>query len=175
MIPCPPSSNPITTEYITPSQPEDQQSQGPPGVRKTFGYWNSPSGAGEPIYAASPSPATDIRTEDFVMLRRKHDVFQGDEELDIIEHRPTQDKDTAHQKPDKPNPWTKSKKLVNKLAEGTLMFKKGEGKQYKGKPNKWVRFLDVGISCPSDGSDDELAFCKPPKGSGTREKEPSGQ
>lgn len=160
MTPCPPSVNPNATDYHTPSQPDDQQSQGPPAVRKPFTYWNSPSRAVEPLYAASPSPATDMGTEDFVMLRRKRGVLTGDEESDIIEHRPIEDNDTANLKHDKPNPWTKSKKGANKPPQRASTLKK-DGEKGNGKPNKWVRFLDVGISCPSDESEDELAFCKP--------------
>jgi hypothetical protein len=36
----------------------------------------------------------------------------------------------------------------------------GVGGQRGGKGGKWVRFLDVGITCPSDESD-ELSICKP--------------
>lgn len=37
----------------------------------------------------------------------------------------------------------------------------GVGTQRGGRGGKWVRFLDVGITCPSDESD-ELSICKPP-------------
>jgi hypothetical protein len=37
----------------------------------------------------------------------------------------------------------------------------GVGTQRGGRRGKWVRFLDVGITCPSDESD-ELSICKPP-------------
>lgn len=94
------------------------------------------------------------------MLRRKRGVLTGDEESDIIEHRPIEDNNTADLKHAKPNPWTKSKKAANKPPQRASTLKK-VGEKGKGKPNKWVRFLDVGISCPSDESEDELAFCKP--------------
>jgi hypothetical protein len=159
MTPCPPSTTRTSADYITPSQPEDQQTQGPPAVRKPFNFWNSRSEAVEPDYVASPSPTTDMRTEDFVMLRRKRGVLTESEESDIIEHRRIEDKTEANPKSSQPNPWTKPKKGAKKPAEETATKKDTE--KGKVKVNKWVRFLDVGISCPSDESDDELAFCKP--------------
>ena len=100
-----------------------------------------------------------MRTDDFVMLRRKRGLLTGDEESDVIEHRPIEDKTIASQKP---NSWTKSKreamKVADKSARKNVAVKAGKR---NGKPHNWVRFLDMGISCPSDESDDELAFCKP--------------
>jgi hypothetical protein len=41
----------------------------------------------------------------------------------------------------------------------------GEGERgaRRGTGNRWVRFLDVALTVPSDESDDELDFCKPNK------------
>jgi len=113
----------------------------------------------KPNYAASPSPVTDMRTEDFVILRRKRGVLTETGGSDIIEHRSIEDKSTVNPKLSRPNPWTMPKKPVRKSAEGNATKKDMDKGKAKG--NKWVRFLDVGISCPSDESDDELAFCKP--------------
>src|SRR5271170_1222260 len=142
MTPCPPSANPISADYITPSQPEDQQTQGPPALRKPFNFWNNHSGAVEAHYVASPSPATDMRTEDFLVLRRKRSVLTESEKSDIIEHRPIEDKTKANPKPSQPNPWTKPKRAAMKPAERNASKKDTE--KGKAKVNKWVRFLDVG-------------------------------
>jgi hypothetical protein len=129
---------------MTPSQPEINQE--PPAVRKPFNFWNSPSRTVEPFYIASPSPPTDMRTEDFVMLRRKRGNFMDDEDADILEHLdPPVTKGKAKSKE-----TAASKKDPPEIRESA-----------KNKGKKWVRFLDVGISCLSDESDDELAFCKP--------------
>lgn len=75
-----------------------------------------------------------MRTEDFIMLRRKKVNIIEDEEGDyVLEHRQTPAENMN-------------------VERESLKNKKGR---------KWVRFLDVGISCPEDESDDELAFCKP--------------
>jgi hypothetical protein len=42
---------------------------------------------------------------------------------------------------------------------------KEEGSTSQG--NKWVKFMDFALTCPSDESDDELAFCKPSWTKGT--------
>jgi hypothetical protein len=39
----------------------------------------------------------------------------------------------------------------------------GERGTRRGTGNRWVRFLDVALTVPSDESDDELDFCKPNK------------
>ena len=70
------------------------------------------------------------------MLRRKRGALI--EETDILEHRPESSESVTQ-------------KEVGKIMESAKNKKGG----------KWVRFLDVAISCPSDESDDELAFCKP--------------
>jgi hypothetical protein len=144
-----PSRELFEAGYVTPSQAEIPAA--PPAVRKPFIFWNSQSRAVEqPIYIASPSPATDMRTEDFVMLRRTRGIFTEDEEdTDILEHR----LETTHEIKDE-------KKGTNKkrVKKKTIVVEKGSA---KNKGEKWVRFLDVGISCASDESDDQLAFCKP--------------
>jgi hypothetical protein len=42
-------------------------------------------------------------------------------------------------------------------------FGEGERGTRRGTGNRWVRFLDVALTVPSDESDDELDFCKPNK------------
>lgn len=126
-----------STNYITPLQlgvvNQSAPPPPPPVIRKAINFWNTP----EPFYNDSPSPAADMRTDDFVMLRRKKGTLI--DEIDILEHRPATSTESKEQK----------KNVTGRVGE----------KMNKGK--KWVRFLDVGISCPSDESDDELAFCKP--------------
>ena len=161
MTPSPTSTELFKAEYITPSQAEIPTA--PPAVRKPFTFWNSPSRASEqPFYIASPSPATDMRTDDFVMFRRTRGIIMEDEEIDILEHRP---EPTHETKDDKRG---SDKKAVKKTSVV-------ETKTAKNKGKKWVRFLDVGISCPSDESDDELAFCKPSWVTKKNGKEQSGQ
>jgi hypothetical protein len=137
MTPSPDSIHQTTsTNHITPLQldPPINPLAPRPAARKSSNFWNDASYPTEPFHMASPSPATDMRTEDFVMFRRKGGNLI---EEDILEHRP--------------------------LTESKTMDKKncGYGSSQNNKGKKWVRFLDVGISCPSDESDDELAFCKP--------------
>jgi hypothetical protein len=86
-----------------------------------------------------------MNTEDFVMLRRKKGSLVDLDEPDILHHRP-------EPKPSKPKLETKGKHSKKKVqtSENT-----------KGQGNKWVKFLDVALTCPSDESDDELTFCKP--------------
>ena len=161
MTPSQPSRELLEVDYITPSRAEIPMA--PPVVRKPFTFWNSPSRAVEqPFYIASPSPATDMRTDDFVMLRRTRGIIMEDEETDILEHRLESTQGIKNKK------GGSDKKGVKKK---TSVMEKGSAKN-KGK--KWVRFLDVGISCPSDESDDELAFCKP-LWTRKNEKQQSGQ
>jgi hypothetical protein len=148
-------------EYITPSQAEIPTA--PPAVRKPFTFWKSPSRAAEPFYTASPSPATDMRAEDFVMLRRTRGIVEEDEETDILEHRLEPTREIRDEKRGTDKKGAKKKTSVV------------EKESAKNKGKKWVRFLDVGISCPSDESDDELAFCKPSWVTKKNGKQQSGQ
>src|SRR5436305_9956354 len=131
MTPLQPSIGP---NYITPSQRTNIPPPSPPAVRKPIITFN-------PAHLApfSPSPSTDIGTEDFVVLRRKKGTKIEHEEHELLEHKPK----------------TKKGAMKVKGTNGAGGRKKGE----KGNKEKWVRFLDVGISCPSDESD-ELAFAK---------------
>jgi hypothetical protein len=86
-------------------------------------------------------------TEDFVMLRRKREVFT-DEDLDPMPHASaTRGRVRGRGR--------KSRKDGAAAEESRRV-----GVQRGGKGGKWVRFLDVGITCPSDESD-ELSICKP--------------
>lgn len=102
----------------------------------------------ESISIASPTPVTYMQIDDFVMLRRKRDVFIDDEGGDLLEHQPNL---TINETEDQ---------LMKTVMKKPSASKSDHGKG-KAKPNRWVRFLDVGITCPSDVSDDELDFCKP--------------
>ena len=132
---------------MTPSQGESQYLQNPPEVRKQLGLWKSPSRAVEPFYIASPSPATNMNYEDFV-IQRRHLETPAEEGPDILELG-ISEAETITTERDGP-----MKAVTKKNSRWGSKGKSGRG-------NKWVRFLDVGISCPSDESDDELAFCKP--------------
>jgi len=142
------SSVHVIKDYLTPSQGRPQDIQSPPAVRKPFGFWKSPSREVGPFYIASPCPATSMNYEDFVMQRRKREtpIEEG-----LLEHHYSEIKAGAV------NQKAKSTNIASKEDNNTNST--DEGRKQIG--NKWVRFLDVGISCPSDESDDELAFCKP--------------
>lgn len=132
---------------MTPSRGVSQDIQSPPAVRKPFGFWKSPSREVEPFYIASPCPATSMNYEDFVMQRRKRDtpIEEG-----LLEH---------HSSDIKAGAGNEKAKLANIALKEDNSNSEDKGRKRVG--NKWIRFLDVGISCPSDESDDELAFCKP--------------
>jgi hypothetical protein len=143
-------------DYITPSQSDGPANKDPPGVRKPVSFWKSPSRPTEPFYIASPSPATDMRTEDFVMHRRKREVFT-DDDLEPVPH-PVPSRGKARR------PRGKKEIQGGEQGKGTEIEEEMEeiasDRRKKKGAGKWVRFLDVAITCPSDESD-ELSICKP--------------
>jgi hypothetical protein len=141
--PITPGPQVMSTDYITPSQPETHMRTPPLVERKPFQYWKSPSEVMVPFLSVSPSPAIDMIQEDFVMSRRKiSDLIEDDN--DIIE--PPDTKPQGKKKGKTQISGKQSNKRGNKQ---TSMTKKGE--------SKWVRFLDVAVTCASGESDDELA------------------
>jgi hypothetical protein len=101
------------------------------------------SGAGTIEYRIdSPSP-NDTNLEDFVMFRRKAET--NPDESDICPLPPAQTQ------------LVKEAQITRRETRSSIRKK---GKQ---KESRWVRFLDVALTCPSDESDDELLFLPPPK------------
>jgi hypothetical protein len=156
-------SNPIDPydhddSFVTPSPSNLTSTEPPEPARKSISIWQplSPSAS-----AVSPSPIIDMNTEDFVMLRRRKSPLHSDDILDSLPPAAT----TSTPKPKgkataktKPKGATKGKgRGKSKPPTTTETTKPGE----RSTGNRWVRFLDVGLSCPSDESADELAFCKP--------------
>lgn len=100
-----------------------------------------------------------MRMEDFVMLRRKREVFTDDDPLEPAPQPPAQPGGTKTR-----SGGVRAKKKVLPMetemgdvrVEGVI----AAGGKKKGSGEKWVRFLDVAITCPSDESD-ELSICKP--------------
>jgi hypothetical protein len=135
---------PNPSSYLTPSQPEPAKA--PPLIRKAANFFDTPSRPIEPLYIASPCPATDMPTEDFVMLRRKREVF-ADEDLEPLPQ-------AVARRGRGRGRGRKSRK------DGAGEERSDVGEPKGGKGGKWVRFLDVGVTCPSDESD-ELSICKP--------------
>ena len=82
------------------------------------------------------------------MLRRKNGSPTDINEPDILPHNPNPQRSTKVQS-------AKSK------TKGKAKISNVEKRGTSGEGNKWVMFLDVALTCPSDESDDELAFCKP--------------
>jgi hypothetical protein len=96
---------------------------------------------------ASPSPSTDIITSDFVMLRRRKTPLANFDEPDFLQHSSQE--------------ISEEKAEVKGRAKGKRTKRKPKVLNGSGQGNKWVKFLDVALECPSDESDDELSFCKP--------------
>jgi len=92
-------------------------------------------------------PPTEMNFKDFIMMRRKRET-SSDEESDLLLHNtPAGDQ----------NPLRK-----DKMASTSISTTRAEVRKGKQKESKWVRFLDVALTCPSDGSDDEILFLPPP-------------
>lgn len=94
----------------------------------------------------SPSP-TEMNFKDFIMMRRKRET-SPDEESDLLPH----DIPAGKQKP----------LHKDRMASTSISTKSAEVRKGKQKESKWVRFLDVALTCPSDESDDEILFLPPP-------------
>jgi len=91
-------------------------------------------------FLESPSPS-DMNFDDFVMLRRKRETNPDESDIHPL----------PRAEPAKP--VTKTTKMTTRSAI------RGKGKQ---RESRWVRFLDVALTCPSDESDDELLFLPAP-------------
>jgi len=122
-----------------------------------------------------------MNTEDFVIFRR------GKESNNTIEKpRPpvatstnslrggsdTRSKGMREVK-DTGNRGAKKKKSERRSEERGL--DEGDRTVRIGTVNRWVRFLDVALTVPSDESDDELNFCKPNKNTKTKTNQESKQ
>lgn len=104
-----------------------------------------------------------MNTEDFVILRHlKEDakslerpgtpIIKSRDILRGARNKSEDYDDMEHSASDRIN---ECKGLESRAGE-----KRGK-KMEAGKGNRWVRFLDVALTVPSDESDDELDFCKP--------------
>ena len=93
-------------------------------------------------FLRSPSPTKNL--DDFVMLRRKRQPKSDESDL-------------PHVPPLLPPE-------VHKLAGKKSSIKATDPKVRRGKQkeSRWVRFLDVALTCPSDESDDEILFLPAP-------------
>ena len=108
---------------------------------------------------SSPTAAVDPGIEDFVLFRRKRESAV-DEKLEPAAVKPS---DTQCESPKAKPKRRSTRKAAAK--KSTVEKEETTGNE------KWVRFLDVGISCPSDASEDELLFLKPPSTTKQSEKE----
>ena len=124
--------------------------KGPPIGETTFHIWKKQDDSRIQVKIKPMSPVADVNVDDFVMYRRQRQTYAclGEEGRDTIDYR-----ESTVQHPVKQTNSDYSQK--QKVTEGEKERNRKPGK-------KWVRFLDVGISCASDEADDELAFCKPP-------------
>ena len=154
---------------MTPSQSDDPTiNKGPPGIRRQVSFWNSPSSRStQPIYIASPCPATDMRTEDFVMLRRKREISTDEDDLEPARPQPIVRRGGKEKTRVGSRVKDRRTKGKEKAAQGDQGKELESGHQVvaavekkKSGSGKWVRFLDVALTCPSDESD-ELSICKP--------------
>jgi hypothetical protein len=139
----PEPSHPLGTgfpENLTAIQTDLEINREPPQVRRPLSLWKDLSGITEPVDVSSPTPANELAIEDFVMRRPRKESY-SDNGDDMLRHNPSQ---------------TSPRQVKS---SGTDKSTSNEAVTNKG--NKWVKFLDIGISCDSDESDDELAFCKP--------------
>jgi len=99
-----------------------------------------------------------MRTEDFVMLRRKREIFTDEDDLEPAPPQLTTVRRGVKAKKCAGSRMRDRKmKGKDKAARGD---QESEVDKKKSGSEKWVRFLDVAISCPSDESD-ELSICKP--------------
>jgi len=98
---------------------------------------------------SSPTAAADPGIDDFVLFRRKRESAV-DEKPEPAAVKPS---DSQCQSPKAKPKRRSSRKAAAK--KSTV-----ENEEITGN-EKWVRFLDVAISCPSDASEDELLFLKP--------------
>ena len=163
-------SFPITdTVYDCDGTPEAFLTRAPPQVRKQFQFWTS-SNPNEPhIASPSPSPRTGMNTEDFVMFRRGKESNNPHEKertpIATSKHFLRGESDTrsrgVREVKEMGNRDAKEKNRERRLEERRV--DEGDKTVRNGTVNRWVRFLDVALTVPSDESDDELDFCKPHK------------
>jgi hypothetical protein len=89
-----------------------------------------------------------MSTDDFVFQRQKVSIATVDRD---IEQQKSREDLTKSQRRGK----QKGKKGKNNRRTEV------ENERSTTEGNKWVKFMDFALTCPSDESDDELAFCKP--------------
>lgn len=138
LVNIPPKANFIAAEVPSPTPLEEQT---------RFRFWRSPTKKGGACYVPSPTPATDMSTDDFVFQRQKVSIATVNR--DIEQEKSRED-------------------LNGNLQRGKQKGKKGKNSRRTEvkhetsvtEENKWVKFMDFALTCPSDESDDELAFCK---------------
>jgi hypothetical protein len=122
-----------------------------------------------------------MNTEDFVMFRRsKEDESMDDrhgtpvtESRDILRGYRSAQTGGRGDKGMEDVGGTDRNVKGKGMGGGTVDGDKGRGdtKMTEArKGNRWVRFLDVALTVPSDESDDELNFCKPGRNTTTNKQ-----
>lgn len=114
-----------------------------------------------------------MNTEDFVMFRRGKESNNTNEKPDTpvakSRHISRGESDTRNrgvqEVKDMANRGEKEKSRERGLEERGV--DEGDLTVRNGTVNRWVRFLDVALTVPSDESDDELNFCKPKRNTNT--------
>ena len=118
-----------------------------------FQFWRTPSRKSRTFGVPSPSP--DRTPDDFIFQRRE--AITKTVDRDIEQDQSHEVAAVTNQKKVKPKGRKGKSKSNSKVKE--------EESTIQG--TKWVKFMDFALTCPSDESDDELAFCKPSRTKGT--------
>ena len=144
-----------------------------PEVPKPFQFWTA-SNRRNPVTRSSP-PTTDMDTEDFVMFRRTKEGDKATERSgtptsqsrDIVKGARGQDRGRGKKGTEGRGAGRAVKSEARGSGTGVREVVRGGTATGATKENRWVRFLDVALTVPSDESDDELDFCKPGKNTNT--------
>jgi len=144
-----------------------------PEVPKPFQFWTA-SNRRNPVTRSSP-PTTDMDTEDFVMFRRTKEGDKATERSgtptsqsrDIVKGARGQNRGRGKKGTEGRGAGRAVKSEARGSGTGGREVARGRTATGATKENRWVRFLDVALTVPSDESDDELDFCKPGKNTNT--------
>ena len=126
----------------------------PPEQSTGFQFWRTPSRKGEKIGVPTPSP--NRPADDFIFQRRESNTNTADRDIE---------QDQFHNEVAAVTNQKKGERKGSK--EKSNRQSKVKEKESTSQGNKWIKFMDFELSCPSDESDDELAFCKPSWTKGT--------
>jgi hypothetical protein len=137
-------------QVVVPDLPTTTPSEQPTG----FQFWRTPSRKGETIGFPSPSP--NRPADDFIFQRRESNTKTAHKDVE---------QDQSHNEVTAATSQKKGKGKGSK--EKSNRQSKVKEKESMSQGNKWIKFMDFALTCPSDESDDELAFCKPSWTKGT--------